>query len=372
MPRLTSSSGPSSVPASCFGSRFRPALPGFGALLALTGAAHAQTLGPDFVGLYTITDLGSAPVVPISYGALTFKQGDPSVLLLSGNANTPNAKLYALTVKRAVNGDVIGFDCAEPEVFASVPGVTGGIDGGIDYGPGGVIFYTTYSDNMLGQIKPGSTAPDLLTSLSPLGIAASTGTLRFVPPGFAGAGSLKIVSYNTGFWYDASITPNGNGTYDIAVDPNFVQVNGGPEGVVYIEGGNPGFPVDSVLVSLYASGQIHAFEIDADGDPIASTQRTFITGLNGAEGAAIDPVTGDFFFSTFGASNRVIRVAGFTTTKTCLGDINLDGNVDGNDLAIVLGAWGGTDGGVGELTGNCLIDGDDLALLLGQWGPCGD
>ena len=31
----------------------------------------------------------------------------------------------------------------------------------------------------------------------------------------------------------------------------------------------------------------------------------FITGLNGAEGAQIDPLTGDFLFSTFGANDRI-------------------------------------------------------------------
>jgi hypothetical protein len=36
-----------------------------------------------------------------------------------------------------------------------------------------------------------------------------------------------------------------------------------------------------------------------------------VTGLVGAEGAWIDPLTGDFLFSTFGGSNRVIKVSGF-------------------------------------------------------------
>ena len=37
-----------------------------------------------------------------------------------------------------------------------------------------------------------------------------------------------------------------------------------------------------------------------------------ITGLDGAEGAFIDPVTGDYLFSTFGSTNRVIVVKGFS------------------------------------------------------------
>ena len=33
--------------------------------------------------------------------------------------------------------------------------------------------------------------------------------------------------------------------------------------------------------------------------------------VSGAEGAAIDPLTGDFLFSTFGGGNQVIVVQGF-------------------------------------------------------------
>ena len=36
-----------------------------------------------------------------------------------------------------------------------------------------------------------------------------------------------------------------------------------------------------------------------------------ITGLDGAEGALLDPVTGDFLFSTFGGGSRVVAVRGF-------------------------------------------------------------
>ena len=42
-----------------------------------------------------------------------------------------------------------------------------------------------------------------------------------------------------------------------------------------------------------------------------ATRRDFITVLEGAEGAAIDPLTGDFLFSTFGGGHRIIVVRGF-------------------------------------------------------------
>ncbi|MBX3355923.1 MAG: hypothetical protein KF724_09520 [Phycisphaeraceae bacterium] len=50
-------------------------------------------------------------------------------------------------------------------------------------------------------------------------------------------------------------------------------------------------------------------------------------------------------------------------------DINLDGNVDGADLAIVLGNWGQP--GLSDLNGDGTTDGADLAILLGLWGTQG-
>jgi hypothetical protein len=53
----------------------------------------------------------------------------------------------------------------------------------------------------------------------------------------------------------------------------------------------------------------------------------------------------------------------------CTGDINNDGFVDGNDLAVLLGAWETADPGA-DLDGSGNVDGADLATILGYWGPC--
>lgn len=56
-----------------------------------------------------------------------------------------------------------------------------------------------------------------------------------------------------------------------------------------------------------------------------------------------------------------------TIERSILGDLNGDGCVDGADLAIVLGCWGGA---CGDLNGDGNSDGADLATVLGAWG-CG-
>lgn len=48
------------------------------------------------------------------------------------------------------------------------------------------------------------------------------------------------------------------------------------------------------------------------------------------------------------------------------GDLNLDGLVDGNDLTIVLGAWGTPDA---DLNDDGITDGGDITIVLGNWKP---
>lgn len=57
-----------------------------------------------------------------------------------------------------------------------------------------------------------------------------------------------------------------------------------------------------------------------------------------------------------------IRPAG-----ACVGDLDVDGDVDGSDLATLLSGWGTS---AGDLDSDGSVGGADLALLLGSWGNC--
>lgn len=183
-----------------------------------------------------------------------------------------------------------------------------------------MLFTAGWPSNFLGQTKPGSIDEDKIIDLALLGVASSVSAINFVPEGFTGAGLIKLVSYGGGQWYSAGLTPDGNGTFDLSglaqVDIDTTQAGiqnlpGGPEGFVYIPAGNAGFSVNSMLVSDYAAGSVSAYEVDNQGNPVLGTRRNFLSGLTGAEGATIDPVTGDFYFSTFGGGSRVVRISGF-------------------------------------------------------------
>lgn len=288
------------------------------AALALAPTAGAQVMAPEFAADYSITDLGIVAGLPGSNGGLTFL--DENTLLIGGAANTASGSLYTIGVQRDANQHITGF-IGTAERFGGANGTVGEFnDGGVVIGPGGVIFTARYPSNALGQTKPGSIDEDKIIDLAALGMAPSSSSVNFVPTGFGGAGLIKLASWSGGQFYSASVIPDGSGTFDLVgfarvdLDPNLAGIQnlpGGPEGFVYIAAGSPGFTSPTMLVSEYSDGNVAAFELDADGNPLTATRRTFVQGLSGAEGAAIDPLTGDFLFSTFGSGNRVVLVSGF-------------------------------------------------------------
>lgn len=289
------------------------------ALFALP-SVQAQALGVDFAASYTITDLGSVAGLPPLYGGLTFA-GD-NTLLIGGNANDEPGRIYSVGVTRdATTHRITGFS-GSAELYRGAGSLIGEYnDGGVVFGPGGVLFTSRWPVNQLGQTKPGSIDEDKIIDMAALGVADSHAALNFVPAGFGGAGQVKFVSWSGGEWYSATLTPDGSGTYDIA---GLVQVDvdastgamdvlpGGPEGFTYVAAANPGFGVDSMLLSEFSDGSVAAYALDANGNPVLTSRRDFVTGLVGAEGATLDPVTGDFLFSTFGGGDRLVLVSGFT------------------------------------------------------------
>jgi hypothetical protein len=273
------------------------------AVAPLTAAAF--TVDPFYAGSYTATSIGSAPGVPTLYGGLTFL--DNNTLLIGGAANVVSGKIYSIDVTRDAGNHVIGFSGIAAQYSDGIYN-----DGGLQFGPGGVLFYSQFPSNMIGQVKPGNSATtDKTVDLTPLGVISSVGSLAFVPAGFPGAGELKILSYNGNTWYTAAFSPDGSGTYDITSATLNATLVGGIEGVAFIPLGSSLFGTPSALVAEYVAGNVATYELDASGNPVSASRRDFITGLSGAEGACIDPLTGDFLFSTFGGGDQVVVVQGF-------------------------------------------------------------
>src|SRR5687768_1394602 len=231
---------------------------------------------------------------------------DFNTLIIGGTANEAPGALYSVPLVRDAFGHITGFGGA-----ASFYADAAFNDGGLTYGPGNVLFLARWPSNEIGQTRPGSSITDKITDLTTIGVPESPGGLTFVPGTHPGAGQLKLVSWPTGLFYTLTIAPDGAGTFDITGATFETTLVGGPEGFAYVPLGSPDFALPSMLVSEFDAGMVATYELDADGNPLPGTRRTLISGLEGAEGALIDPLTGDFLFSTFGGGDRVVVVQGF-------------------------------------------------------------
>ena len=227
-------------------------------------------------------------------------------------ANAETGALYSIGVVRGTGNHITGFTGS-----AAVYSEGQYNDGGVVFGPSGVLFYTRHPLNQIGQIEAGSAVNDKIVDLTPLGVASSVGALNIVPAGFPGAGQMKVASYNTSKWYTVTLSADGTGTFNIDTATENATIQGGPEGFVYVPPGSPLFTdYTNVLVSEYQNAGITTYQIDAGGNPVPASRAVFITGLAQPEGAATDPVTGDFLVSTFAAGHQVIVVKGFAPPAT--------------------------------------------------------
>ncbi|MCU0371492.1 MAG: hypothetical protein MUC31_08755, partial [Bacteroidales bacterium] len=282
----------------------------------------SQALTTEFLTAgYTLTDLGSITDLPSQYGGLTIRPSQPNTLYICGYANAGNGNLYTVPLIRdAETHHITGFS-GPATLYAAAPDN----DGGLFFAPNGTLLFTRYSMNHLGQILPDNTY--ITTSLTEYGIASSVGSVALVPSGYPGAGNLIFASYNGHIFYNIPYTINGQGLYVLSAKTHEVSVSGlasGPEGIAYIPQGSAGFPNLSMVVSSYGMDKVVVFEVGDEGLPDPATARDMVTGLDGAEGALIDPVTGDFLFSTFGGGDKVIRITGFTV-PSAIWDANTAG-----------------------------------------------
>jgi hypothetical protein len=239
-------------------------------------------------------------------------------------------------------------------------------------------------------------------------------------PGFEGTG-LVFKSASTG-----GTTPNSNGYMLIAgsvMNPDGTSpTNSGfmairrPDGSITVlqkQGdpipGIPGATADNMISSAsscfneqniavwncnWTNGSnfgsaIMAWDQDQGMRVIAKTGDTNFTGtpvnqitLIGGTG-----INGDGGNSGLNSSGKLVLRAGDTanalyaistiqlgpTAPSCPADLNDDGNVDGNDLGLLLAAWGPcpTSGTcAADLNDDGNVDGNDLGLMLAAWGAC--
>jgi hypothetical protein len=141
---------------------------------------------------------------------------------------------------------------------------------------------------------------------------------------------------------------------------------------------------DDMLIQVSNNGSswttVHVVDsdIDQDGDVDAADAvwgvRSFYVSEHVTPNATVQ-----VRFTVSDNPNNSVTEAGvdeFTVEKVvcedepeCTADINGDGNVDGSDLATLLGSWN-TSNPKCDLDGSGTVDGADLSTVLGFWGPC--
>lgn len=280
-------------------------------------AAGAEVeLAPEFRDLYSVYALGSVPGVPSPLGGIVVSAGDPNTLLVAGASERFDGALYEIAVDRDACGHILGFVGTATQV-ASTPYV----DANLVYGPGSLLVYTEWPQFHLSQLALGATMPSSRTDLLALGIAPSPdqgpGGIGFVPPGHgAASGTLRLVTWPDGHWYQVGATLTG-GLYTIDSLTEAVALPNNPGGFAYVPAGSPGFAAQSLIVAEWVRGdrtldRVAVYETDVAGDPMPATRREFFSRFPRPWGAYFEPVTGDYLFLTWGdGDDRVYIVQGF-------------------------------------------------------------
>lgn len=268
---------------------------------------------------YQMNAIGSVPfpagVAASRFGALQFAASDNNTLYISNHANYPDATLYQVRLQRNSSGHITGFR-GQAQAVAQVPY----IDGGLIQNPSKTGWmYSTFDvtqganphDTSLAQITAqGSTWQNLASW-----VGGEGGGLQIVPSGYPGAGRLKWLSWAPGVFTDLSFNTNGNGTLAVTGATQTYSIYHGqtaPTGFAYVPLNSPCFQsAYYIIVSEWSLGTIASFQVDTNGNPIASTRDVLYHGLDGPEGALFDPVTGDMIFSTWPEDNATPQILVF-------------------------------------------------------------
>lgn len=278
-------------------------------------AGPEVTIAPPFDELYSVYDLGVVPGVPMPLGGATISFSDPNTLLIAGGSETGAGAIYAIGVQRGDCDHIIGFT-GTASLLASTPFV----DANLVYTASALMFYTEWPQYTLSQLLPGATSPSRRTDLTPFGLDTlgdqGPGGVGFVPPDLTAAGELRIVTWPGGAWYHVGLAPDGM-LYTVTSLTETVTIPNNPGGFAYVPAGSPGFPTQSIIVAEWSTAgttqdRVAVYESDAQGDPVPSTRREFMSRFPRPWGAYFEPLTGDYFFLSWGSgTDRVFVVQGF-------------------------------------------------------------
>ena len=170
------------------------------------------------------------------------------------------------------------------------------------------------------------------------------GFTTLISPAFDGtAVSDSVISYRRWYSNDAGSAPNS--------DVMEIDISN--------DGGSTWQPVETVTENANA-WVTRSFSIASLTTPTEDMRVRFIASDLG-DGSLVE------------AAIDLLVVGGIECSDNegpiCVGDLNNDGNVGGDDVGLLLGLWGSTDP-VADLDGDGVVGGGDVGLLLGSFGFC--
>lgn len=258
----------------------------------------------------------------------------------------------------------------------SVPAILQNIAAGVPLGIDSLDVHVVGSGSLTGNattvaaLAPSVTSVPLTVNTAVVGFASGGATVTALSQG----AQNPLYSLSTG----GQVVRKSNGSFSASSDLNATTASANA-------------PVGTATVQLDVP--VHNFGFDAaqallDIDLVGGLGNGFslVSGLQGGIGAV--PGTLHFAFSAAGkpagtysktvtitvsdedipgASSSQLTLTLSVTLAAPSNPADLDGNgtVDGADLAILLGQWGGA--GTADIDGSGVVDGADLAILLGAW-----
>jgi hypothetical protein len=298
-----------------------------------------------------------------SFGGMCFDAAG-STMYLGIHANTAAGQIVSYAVQRDQAQKITGF--VGPSGAVAAPN----IDGGLAFGPGGVLCWTAYPLNTLGQWDPvsGSTVSIPLPAT-----VASVGGLCFPPPGSPIAGSILVSSYDQGSIRAYPLVPIGNGFHNIGTESVYAVTTTGNEGMAF---GLAGPYAGDLFFANYDTGALRIVRVDpttglALGGWANPTLVTLVSYIGNLQGVAFDPVTADLFVSIYGA--YVYRVDDVVALQALNGSQTSVSAAAGVpvDLAIRMGSSQASRTYVVGATGSGTIPGTQIGSVLVplNWDP---
>ncbi len=235
------------------------------------------------------------------------------------------------------------------------------------------LFVASGAPKIIGTVVAGNTAPTSSASA----VAIANGAPSFAnclifanttggSSGFAAqlvaTGGTASISRSAIQNFNAALEPDASfiGCFAVAFDGDVADANG-LDGLFGTSDDNYEPTACSSLVDAGSAAFLPADsgDVDDDGDvlepwPVDADRNNRVVDL-----AAPNVVASELGALDIGAIERPVQ-------QLADPDYDNDGDVDGADLAVLLGAWNAF-GNQFDLNGDCVVDAADIAILLGAW-----